>query len=45
MAKIIFSVPSSGTQESTKTITIEDLKDYYQKLSPKNANVSYCWSH
>lgn len=33
----IFSVPSSGTPESTKAITIQDLKDYYQKLSPENA--------
>ena len=32
----IFSVPSSGTQESVKDITIEDLKAYYKNLSPEN---------
>ena len=33
----IFSIPSSGTQESTKNITLQDLKDYYSMLSPENA--------
>ena len=33
----IFSVPSSGTPESTKGITIEDLKAYYYNLSPEKA--------
>lgn len=33
----IFAVPGSGTPESTQGITIEDLKNYYDKLSPKEA--------
>ncbi len=32
-----FAVPASGTQESTKSITLNDLKDYYANLSPKEA--------
>lgn len=35
----IFSVPGSGTLESIKTITIEDVKDYYKKLAPTNATL------
>ena len=34
----ILSTSGSGTQETTKNITIEDLKNYYKTLSPKNAN-------
>ncbi|AUC81378.1 pitrilysin family protein [Lacinutrix sp. Bg11-31] len=33
----IFSVPSSGTQESVKVINIQDLKAYYKNLSPEKA--------
>ncbi len=32
-----FAIPASGTQESTKGITLKDLKDYYTNLSPKDA--------
>ena len=35
----IFSVPGSGSLESIKNITLEDLKTYYKKLSPKNAKL------
>ncbi|MGB1308775.1 MAG: insulinase family protein [Oceanihabitans sp.] len=35
----MFSVPSSGTLESIKNITLEDLQTYYKKLSPKAANL------
>ncbi len=34
-----FGVPSSGTLESIKDITVEDLKGYYKNLSPKRAAV------
>jgi len=34
-----FSIPGSGTLESTEDISIEDLKSYYEKLSPKNATL------
>ncbi len=33
-----FGVPGSGTLETVREISIQDLKDYYQKLSPKNAS-------
>ncbi|MDO6596723.1 pitrilysin family protein [Oceanihabitans sp. 2_MG-2023] len=33
-----FGTPGSGTLESTKDITIKDLKAYYNNLSPKEAN-------
>jgi len=33
----IFAIPGSGTQESTKNITLQDVKDYYLNLSPKKA--------
>ena len=32
-----FGVPTSGTIETTKNISIDDLKAYYKLLSPKNA--------
>jgi len=35
----MFSVPGSGTLESIKDITVEDLKAYYKQLSPKNATL------
>ena len=35
----IFSIPGSGTLESIKDITVEDLKVYYKQLSPKNASL------
>jgi zinc protease len=35
--KHMFGVPGSGTLESIKDITVEDLKAYYMQLSPKNA--------
>ena len=35
----MFSVPGSGTLESIKSITLEDLKTYYKELSPKNAKL------
>jgi len=37
--KHMFSVPGSGTLESIKEITVEDLKAYYNLLSPKNATL------
>ncbi|WAC02398.1 pitrilysin family protein [Lacinutrix neustonica] len=33
----ILSIPSSGTQETTKDITLKDLRKYYQNLSPQQA--------
>ncbi|WP_299889794.1 pitrilysin family protein [uncultured Lacinutrix sp.] len=33
----IFAIPSSGTLQTTKDITLEDLKQYYKNLSPKKA--------
>ncbi len=33
-----FGIPGSGTLETTKDITLDDLKDYYKKLSPKDAD-------
>ena len=35
----IFSIPSSGTTESTNNITMDDLKDYFNKLSPEKATI------
>ena len=35
----MFGVPGSGTLESIKKITLEDLKAYYKQLSPKNATL------
>ncbi len=35
----IFSIPGSGTLESIKKITIEDLKSFYKQLSPKKAKL------
>ena len=35
----MFGVPGSGTLESIKNITIEDLKTYYKSLSPVNAKL------
>lgn len=32
-----FGIPTSGTLETIKDITLEDLKTYYNLLSPKNA--------
>ncbi|MCX7549676.1 M16 family metallopeptidase [Xanthomarina sp. F2636L] len=33
-----FGIPGSGTLESTKDISMDDLKAYYEHLSPKNAS-------
>ncbi|SDB35925.1 zinc protease [Flavobacteriaceae bacterium MAR_2010_188] len=33
-----FALPTSGTLASTKDITLQDLKDYYNKLGAENAN-------
>lgn len=35
--KHMFSIPGSGTLNTIKTITVDDLKSYYKKLSPKKA--------
>ncbi len=34
----VFGIPSSGTLESTKDITLEDLKAYYKNLVPSEAS-------
>ncbi|MBR9757797.1 MAG: insulinase family protein [Algicola sp.] len=34
-----FGVPTSGTLETVKSITIDDLKAFYSNLSPKGANL------
>ncbi|WP_338733948.1 M16 family metallopeptidase [Mangrovimonas cancribranchiae] len=34
-----FGVPTSGTLETAKTISIEDLQAFYSKLSPEGANL------
>ena len=34
-----FGIPGSGTLESIKAISVEDLKAYYNQLSPKNATL------
>ena len=33
-----FGLPGNGTLETTKNISLDDLKDYYKNLSPKYAN-------
>lgn len=35
----ILSIPSSGTQATTKDITLKDLRKYYQNLSPQHAKL------
>ncbi|WP_431174289.1 hypothetical protein, partial [Flagellimonas flava] len=35
--KHMYSIPGSGTLNTIKRITVDDLKSYYKKLSPKKA--------